>query len=109
MKNCIKTPNLVCGCLKLFFDCSRFCGITAKESLEFLEKLFRLFFVYFLSVEFQLKLEAVQGSSTLERKTMVSSASNDLKEVEAQHVNIRKMMKHLLFKYIYPPSPSLLS
>ena len=99
MKNCIRTPNLVCGILKLIFDANKICKNFIKESLDFLERLFYLFFIYHISQEF--KISSNKDSPEKDkgnRASMGSNTANDLKEIESQNEEIKKTMKHLLIK-----------
>ena len=78
-----------------------------KETLEFLDKLIYIYFIYYLSNEYQNQankdaLENKGNPSTMNRISLGNptnnTATNDLKTIEKQRPEVRKTMKHIVSK-----------
>jgi len=76
--------------------------------MDFLDKLIYIYFIYYLSNEYQLQankesMENKGNTTSNARMSMGASTTNiitlnDLKEIEKQRSDIRKTMKHIVSK-----------
>lgn len=76
-----------------------------KETLEFLEKLIYIYFIYYLSNEYKYHASKDspenKGSSAINRISLGTTSNpspSDLKDIELQRYDIRKTTKHIVSK-----------